>query len=199
MQDTHPILKRSGRVLSSSSKEELLKALNSERLERESLSSSSTSHSHESEFDASEQGVNECTGNGEHVDVFGEDSHNDTSQLIDQIADAMNENDVEKQKNELATESEIVKQNTADTKLETASQKENIRFEVGDEDEDFELNTGNLVRLSSTGSEARMKVKKFVESMIDHRKDGDDDDLPDMNQVSCFSFLLFFNQNVFPY
>ena len=62
--------------------------------------------------------------------------------------------------------------------------------------EDFELNTGNLVRLSSTGSEARMKVKKFVESMIDHRKDGEDDDLPDMNQVSCFSFLLFFNHNV---
>eukprot|EP00111_Clytia_hemisphaerica_P005802 TCONS_00016792-protein len=198
MQDIHPVLKRSGRVLSSSSKDELLKALSTERLERLSLSSSSTCQSHESECDVSGQGA-ECNDSGQEGDVFGDNTLNDTSNLMDQIADAMNENDTETRKNELVKESETLQKNTADKELETSSQKENIRFEA-DEDEDFELNTGNLVRLSSTGSEARMKVKKFVESMIDHRKDEDGDgDLPDMNQAQFIelwkSFFSLFRED----
>ena len=60
------------------------------------------------------------------------------------------------------------------------------------DDVDFELTSHNLVRLSSTGGEARRKVKNFVESMINDKDDDDDEDLPDMNQVPIYFSLFWF-------
>lgn len=57
--------------------------------------------------------------------------------------------------------------------------------------DDIDLDTTNLLELSNAESaEARLKVKKFVESMIeDNEKKNSDDELTDMNQVRIHTFL----------
>ena len=58
--------------------------------------------------------------------------------------------------------------------------------ELLEEEEGIDMNTSNLLRLSSSGGNAaRMKVKEFVASVIDKDsvKKKKDNDLPDMNQV----------------
>ena len=50
--------------------------------------------------------------------------------------------------------------------------------------DELSLNTTDLLHLSSSGGTARLKVKEFVESMIDKKSEKHkEDNLPDMNQV----------------
>ena len=58
---------------------------------------------------------------------------------------------------------------------------------------DFSKETCNLLSPSSSGTAARLKVKNFVESLINHENDRNhNDDLPDMNQVFILCCWFFF-------
>lgn len=59
---------------------------------------------------------------------------------------------------------------------------------------DLDINRASLLHLSSSGTDARMKVKEFVQSMIDKKKKENKDDLPDMNQAQFIElWKSFFN------
>ena len=92
--------------------------------------------------------------------------------------------DVKDTRQEITTNENDTSKTTNEEGKVTGEKNEEDGVHNSDDDE-FELTSHNLVRLSSTGGKARQKVKKFVESMInDNDNDKDDDDLPDMNQVS---------------
>ena len=57
-----------------------------------------------------------------------------------------------------------------------------INFTSDSLENKFDFDTSNLLDMTTSGEEARLKVKQFVEFMIEDKNE-DDYDLPDMNQV----------------
>lgn len=194
-----PVLQRSGRVLSSSSKEDLLKGLDMEKIERIRSPSPRLDHNNSS---ASSPSTSLLEVHHELVEEIAEAMQDDTNSAIE--ASTTKENIKQAEAPDTTTDSDVM--NAKDTQEEIATNENDtskitnqgeVTDEKNKEDEvhnsdDFELTSHNLVRLSSTGGAARQKVKNFVESMInDNDNDKDDDDLPDMNQVSVQTIFLF--------
>lgn len=83
---------------------------------------------------------------------------------------------------------------------ETHSKKDNPCMSQVGMTEEVDLNTTNLLELSSSGGDARLRVKEFVESVIDRDvKKLSTNDLPDMNQAQFIelwkSFFALFRDD----
>ena len=205
-----PVLKRSGRVLSSSSKDDLLKGLDKEKIERMRSPSPRLGHSNSASSSPSTSLLEVHHELVEEIAEAMQDDLNSVSSTVTETAttekkafDTTEGGDVIVAKDTLE---EITTNENKDNKTSNegkVTDEENKNTLAGvhnnsNDDDDFELTSHNLVRLSSTGGAARQKVKNFVESMInDNDNDKDNDNLPDMNQVSvqtisfCTSTLLF--------
>lgn len=119
-----------------------------------------------------------------------ESSNNDSIIIEHEIADAMtdcmtlNTEDVATgngdAKSDIETEETIQCTSTPISEKNTVAKSETSNMEEG-----LDLNTTeNMLRLDSSGRTARQKVKRFVEQMTGERSTDDDDELPDMTQVS---------------
>lgn len=165
-----PPLIRSGDVLSSSNKPEMLKSISTQ--------------------DIKSIGESSC----EDQNMPARECPDDDSNIIEsEIADAMT--DCLPSTSETSTEQNNHHKEKAtkpDEDAQSSVTYNTTQSEVGGEkntieegsDDSFELNTTeDIQRLDSSGRAARKKVKKFVEQMTDERH-SDDETLPDMTQVS---------------
>jgi len=186
----HPVLKRSGRVLSSSNKGESLKTLNF--LEQKSDDDDSLpSTVEESDNDSNKASTKESLLSSPEEPMRGINEGDTTATLENEIADAMLD-DCAVKTSEKEGSSDIGSAcqeiSESDSALHRSIHK-TVKYADTEQEEETDkarkMNTHNLVRLSSTGSAARLKVKNFVESMIGRNERDGDDDLPDMNQVCC--------------
>ena len=212
--DAQPVLKRSGHVLSSSSKDDLLKGLDMEKIER--MRSPSPRSERDSATSSSSSTIVHCELVEEIVEAMQDDNvivFKDTSEdtstneksagenyqdgsLENIDGDAICLRNTTQEITNKYNDSENNKGGAVDEKNASGNNQEGVtnKSDAGDNgeggvyhigDDDLELTPDNLVRLSSTGGAARLKVKKFVESMINANDDDkdDDDELLDMNQV----------------
>ena len=206
-----PVLQRSGRVLSSSSKDNLLKGLDKEKIERMRSPSPRLSHSNSASSSPSTSLLEVHHELVEEIAEAMQDDMNSVASTVTETAtteteafDTTDGGDVIVAKDTLEEVTTNEKEDNNKTSNEgTVTDEENKNTLVGvhnnsNDDDDFELTSHNLVRLSSTGGAARKKVKKFVESMInDNDNDKNNDNLPDMNQVSVQTISFFIARQIY--